>query len=89
MSGGRGYSPQSTSDLSATYDDMMENLRVRYAITCQSSTNFDPKSPRTVRIELVDPKQAVRYRSWMRKAAQFVPKVVVQDSYIPRTTATQ
>ena len=30
MSGGRGYSPQSTSDLSATYDDMMENLRVRY-----------------------------------------------------------
>lgn len=32
-SGGRLYSPESTIDLSPIYDDMMENLKVRYVVT--------------------------------------------------------
>jgi VWFA-related protein len=55
-SGGRMYSPGSTFDLSAVYDDIMENLRVRYVITYKSTTTGDMGTPRTVRVELIDPK---------------------------------
>ena len=56
VSGGRFYAPGNTLDFSATYDDMMENLRVRYVITYKSTTNADLNTPRTVRVELVNPK---------------------------------
>ncbi len=54
-SGGRMYPAESTFDLSGVYDDLMENLRVRYVITYKSSSGGDLGTPRTVRIELVDP----------------------------------
>jgi hypothetical protein len=41
ISGGRLYSPASTVDLSAIYDDIMENLRVRYVVTYKSSSEGD------------------------------------------------
>jgi VWFA-related protein len=53
--GGRMYSPSGTLDLSPTYDDIMENLRIRYVITYKSS-NAGTAIPHTVRIELVDPR---------------------------------
>jgi VWFA-related protein len=55
-SGGRMYSPASTFDLSAVYDDIMENLRVRYVITYKSNTTSDNGAARTVRVELIDAK---------------------------------
>src|ERR1700736_3169868 len=55
-SGGGFYSPRTTVELSPIYDDIMENLKVRYVITYKSSTAADLNSPRTVRVELVNPK---------------------------------
>ncbi len=54
-SGGRVYSAESTFDLSSVYDDLMENLRVRYVITYKSTSTGDSHIPRAVRIQLVDP----------------------------------
>jgi hypothetical protein len=54
-SGGRAYAPENMIDLSATYDDMMENLKVRYVITYRSWSGGDLSIPRTVRVELVNP----------------------------------
>ena len=39
-------------DLSAIYDDLMENLRVRYVLTYKSSADPTSERPRTVRIAL-------------------------------------
>lgn len=56
-SGGRVYSPESTFDLSGIYDNIMQNLRVRYVITYKSAANTGGQSPiRTVQVELIDPK---------------------------------
>jgi hypothetical protein len=55
-SGGRLYSPASSIDLSPIYDDLMENLKVRYVITYTSPKHGDAVAARTVRVELVDPK---------------------------------
>jgi Ca-activated chloride channel family protein len=54
-SAGRAYAPENMIDLSATYDDRMENLKVRYVITYRSSSDGDLSIPRTVRVELVNP----------------------------------
>ncbi|MGG6498350.1 UNVERIFIED_CONTAM: hypothetical protein NY603_36030, partial [Bacteroidetes bacterium 56_B9] len=53
-SGGRLYSPELTLDLGAIYDDLLENIRVRYVISYQSSLDADVNLPRTVKVELVD-----------------------------------
>jgi len=54
-SGGRLYSPLSTIELSPIYDDIMENLKVRYVITYKSPGTHDSNLPHTIRVELVDP----------------------------------
>ncbi|HLH37775.1 MAG TPA: VWA domain-containing protein [Bryobacteraceae bacterium] len=54
-SGGRLYSTDSTFDLLGVYDDLMENLRVRYVITYKSTSNGGSDSARSVRVELIDP----------------------------------
>jgi len=59
-SGGRMYCVDSTLDLPNIYDDLMENLRVRYVITYKSSTTANSDTARTIRIELVDPTTMVR-----------------------------
>jgi hypothetical protein len=40
-SGGRAYAPENMIDLSATYDDKVEDLKVRYVITYRSSSDGD------------------------------------------------
>jgi hypothetical protein len=52
------YSPDSSSDLAAIYDDLMENLRVRYVITYKSTARPEERGPRIVRVKLVDPRSA-------------------------------
>jgi hypothetical protein len=65
--GGRVYSGGSTLDLTAKYDDLMENLRLRYVITYRPSTNAD------LSVELVNPRPVDRCRSWTRMARPLAP----------------
>jgi VWFA-related protein len=82
-SGGRAYFPRNTFDLAGMYDDMMENLRVRYVISYKSSTNADAKAPRTIRIELIDPKTGGPLRIVDANGKPIRANVIVQDSYVP------
>jgi Ca-activated chloride channel family protein len=83
VSGGRLYSPGSTLDLSATYDDIMENLRVRYVITYKSTNQGSLNARRTVRVELVDPKSGKPLQILDANGKVIHANVVVQDSYTP------
>jgi hypothetical protein len=53
-SGGRLYEPESTLDLPAIYDDLMQTLRARYVITYHSQSARPAPGPREVRVELID-----------------------------------
>lgn len=86
-SGGRLYSPDTTINLSAIYDDIMENLRVRYVITYQSSSNADPRLPRTVRVELIDPNKGGPLEIVDQSGHKIRANIVLQDSYIPDSTS--
>lgn len=86
-SGGRAYSPESTIDLSSVYDDMMENLRVRYVITYRSSNDLDLNSPRSVRVELVDSKTGGPLQITDERGRTIPAHVVVQGSYVPSTAS--
>jgi VWFA-related protein len=88
-SGGRFYSPGNTLDLSATYDDIMENLRVRYVITYKSTATADLNSPRAVRVELVNPKTGGPLQIADANGKTIHANVIVQDSYIPNTASGQ
>jgi VWFA-related protein len=83
MSGGRAYSPETTIDLSSMYDDMMENLRLRYVITYQSSSDLDLNSPRTVRVELIDSKTGGPLQITDESGRPIPARIVVQDNYVP------
>jgi VWFA-related protein len=82
VSGGRAYSPQNTLDLSATYDDVMENLKVRYVISYRSSTK-DTNSSRNVRVELVNPKTGKPLQIVDASGRTIKARVILQTSYTP------
>jgi hypothetical protein len=82
-SGGRFYSPATTVELSPIYDDVMENLKVRYLITYKSSTAGDLNLPRTVRVELVNPKTGGPLQILDASGRTIHAHVVVEDSYVP------
>jgi VWFA-related protein len=86
-SGGRLYSPQWTFNLSGVYDDIMENLRVRYVITYRSTNNGDLNAARTVRVELVDSRTGgpLEIVDTNRKTVR--SRVFVEDSYIPNAAS--
>jgi hypothetical protein len=84
-SGGRAYVPENTVDLSPIYDDMMENLKVRYVLTYRSSNDLDPNTPRSVRVALVDPNTGGPLRIVDANAKTIPAMVVVQDSYTPNS----
>jgi hypothetical protein len=87
-SGGRLYSPGSTLDLSGVYDDMMENLRLRYVITYQSSiSGGDPGAPRTVRVDLVNPATGGPLEIVDANGKPVSSRLSVQTSYVPRAAA--
>lgn len=83
-SGGRMYSPRSTFDLAGIYDDLMENLRVRYVITYKSTAEADLNTARTVRVELVDPKTGGPLEIVDASGKTIRSRVYVEDSYLPR-----
>ncbi len=83
-SGGRLYSPTTSLDLPPIYDDMLENLKIRYVITYKSATAGDlNSSPRTVRVELVNSKTGGPIQIVDATGKTIQAHVVLQDSYVP------
>src|ERR1700722_3196023 len=81
--GGRLYSPETSLDLTAAYDDMMENLKVRYVITYRSSSNKSPNVPRTIRVELVDPATSKPLQITAENGTPVRAIVTLQETYTP------
>lgn len=82
-SGGRLYSPTTSVDLSGIYDDMIENLKVRYVITYKSSTAQALNSPRTVKVELVNPKSGAPLQILDASGRTIHAHLTLEDSYVP------
>jgi Ca-activated chloride channel family protein len=83
QSGGRLYSPENTIDLSGIYGDMIENLKLRYVITYQSTSSRDPSLPRTVHIELVEAGTGKPLRVLDAAGRSIRPNVIAEGSYTP------
>jgi VWFA-related protein len=83
--GGRAYMIQSDADLPAVYDDIMENLRMRYVLTYVSSNPSSAGPPRSIHVDLIDPKtgQALRIRDASGKPV--AAKVFLQETYTPKS----
>jgi VWFA-related protein len=88
-SGGRAYSLQSEVEVPAIYDDIMENLRIRYVITYVSSNPSQGGPPRNIRVELVDPKtgQPLKIRDAAGKVVS--ARVFVQQTYTPKVSTSE
>ena len=69
------------------YDDIIENLKVRYVLTYKSSVHADPNSPRTVRVELVNPSTGGPLQIVDQNGRAVRATVIVQDGYTPGTAA--
>jgi hypothetical protein len=69
------------------YDDLMENLRVRYVITYKSTGGGEPHAARTVRIELVDSTTGGPLEIVDANGKRVRAKVFVEDRYVPRMAA--
>src|SRR5258708_3311168 len=88
-SGGRTYSPQSTLDLSGIYDDLLENLKVRYVITYQSSSDLDLNAPRTIRVQLVDPVTGGPLKIVDEGGRTIRANVIAQETYVPSAVSAR
>jgi VWFA-related protein len=86
-SGGRAYLLESDLQIPAIYDDIMENLRLRYLITYVSSNKATSGPPREIRVELIDPKTGAPLKIRDSSGKTIVAKVFVQQSYSPGTSA--
>jgi Ca-activated chloride channel family protein len=86
-SGGRHYAPESTLGLTAIYDDILENLRMRYVITYKMSSAVDLNSPRTIRVELVNPKTGKPLQIVDANGKVITPNVIVEGRYVPSQVA--
>jgi len=83
VSGGRAYALQSDPELPAIYDDIMENLRVRYVITYVSSNAASFGPPRKIQVDLVDPKTGQTLKIHDATGKPVAAKVFVQQTYDP------
>jgi VWFA-related protein len=82
-SGGRAYVLESDVQIPGVYDDIMENLRVRYVVTYVSSDPTTAGPPRSIRIDLIDPKTG-RPLTIHDATGKLIPaKVFVQETYSP------
>ena len=83
VSGGRAYALQSDPELPAIYDDIMENLRVRYVITYVSSNTATVGPPRKIQVELVNPKNGQALKIHDATGKPVAAKIFVQQTYDP------
>lgn len=86
-SGGRAYAPDSDLQVPAIYDDLMENLRVRYVITYVSSNTSTAGPPRSIRVELIDPATGGPLVIHDASGKVVASKVYLQASYMPKSAA--
>jgi hypothetical protein len=84
-SGGRLYSPESTIDLSPIYDDMMENLKVRYVVTFKSPGGSSNVT-HTLRVDLIDPASGKPLEIADAAGRSIHANVIVQASYTTGVT---
>lgn len=82
-SGGRAYVVDSEVQVPGIYDDIMENLRVRYVITYVSSNTNTTGPPRNIRIDLIDPTTAGTLKIHDAAGKVIPAKVFVQATYSP------
>jgi VWFA-related protein len=89
VSKGRAYIPENTVNLSSVYDDMLENIKVRYIIRYRSSDDSNLNSPRRIRVELVDPSTGGPLQIVDSNGKSVRSRIVIQDSYIPAATSSR
>ncbi len=83
-SGGRIYTPSSTMEFTALYDDLMERLRARYTVTYQrSSGSSSDGDPRTVRVELRDPTSGAPLLMADEHGRAVRANIAVARTYVP------
>jgi Ca-activated chloride channel family protein len=83
VSGGRAYVLETETTVAAVYDDIMENLRLRYVVTYVSSNPATSGPPRQIRVELIDPKTGQALKIHDSNGKIIAAKVFVQESYRP------
>jgi len=86
-SGARTYAVSDTVNLTDTYDDLLENLKLRYVITYRSTTNKRLDSPRNIRIELVDPRTGGPLRIVDSRGQLVNVRLLFQNTYVPARAA--
>jgi VWFA-related protein len=84
VSGGRAYVPDSDLEVPAIYDDLMENLRVRYVIKYVSSNTATIGPPRNIRVELIDPATGGPLKIHDASGKVVAARVYLQASYTPK-----
>jgi VWFA-related protein len=82
-SGGRAYVLESTLSVAGIYDDIMENLRLRYVVTYMSSNPAMSGPPRNIRVELIDPKTGSALKIHDSAGKVISANVFVQQTYSP------
>jgi len=87
VSGGRMYTEGGILDLTGVYDDLMENLRVRYVISYRSASSGPLSAARTVRVELVNPKTNGPLEVVDGNGKAVRSTVIVENSYVPTSSS--
>jgi VWFA-related protein len=80
-SGGRAYTVESTLAIPGIYDDIMENLRVRYVVSYVSSNPATVGPPRKVQVELIDPQTGDALKIHDANGKPVAAKIYVQESF--------
>ncbi|MGB7280629.1 MAG: VWA domain-containing protein [Candidatus Acidiferrum sp.] len=88
-SGGRAYDIETDVETPGFYDDIMENLRLRYVVTYVSSNPATAGPPRSIRIDLVDPKTGGPLKIHDATGKLIPAKVFVQETYSPKAAETK
>jgi hypothetical protein len=82
-SGGRAYMLDSSTEIAAFYDDIMENLRIRYVVSYISSNPAISGPPRKIRVDLIDPATGDTLKIRDSNGRPVAAAVYVQDAYNP------
>ena len=83
-SGGRAYALESDVQIPGIYDDIMENLRLRYVVKYVSSNPATAGPPRSVSVDLINPKTGGPLKIRDATGKLIPAKVFVQETYIPK-----
>jgi VWFA-related protein len=81
ISGGRAYVLETGVGIAGIYDDIMENLRLRYVITYTSSNSATSGPPRNIKVELIDPQTGNPLKFQDSNGKPVSAKVFVQKNF--------